>query len=40
MGCLDSVSLEISCIIPHAGDDIENQHSNAKLLKLSITAQA
>lgn len=36
MCCIDLVSLEISYIMPPARDDIENNHSNAKLLKSSI----
>lgn len=36
MRCTDLVSLEISYIMPPARDDIENNHSNAKLLKSSI----
>lgn len=39
MCCLDSVLLEISYVMLHARDDIENHCSNAKFLKVYITAQ-
>lgn len=38
MCCSDPVLLEIAYIMPQARGDIENPHSSAKLLKLSIMA--